>query len=585
MDSTWVEAFLLEQTIAHAISSQAKHGCNFNVPEATRILAVLDKSVARLDRRLIKLLPPDCIPGVEINKPFKLNGKLTSLTEKRLIKDGWSFEDMENVVGPLTTLPKFIPFDMSKTTKLKEVMFDFGWIPDTWNEKKNIWKPFRKTKLSKSDYSKILEEMREDDLSSFVDATNNYYNKHFNLSTGKVTEGHRKALLRACGFRTAPKTLEEYRRHMLQLAFWPTSAQITETSFDSVSKEHGIAMTLLKKRMVTMHRRGVLAGLLEKLRKDGKLSGEANPCATPTARMTHRIIANIPANGSPLGARMRDLFMGNYDENDVGGVRRFLNISDGEEHWCEVPDGQQAFVGGDGAGLELRMLAHYLVYVPTMLLEKKDFKLFTEKQLNAALESALAYRSALLDGDIHTHNQHLAGLPTRKQAKTFIYAFLYGAGNANLGAQLGGDTSVGLKARETFLRECPCIPVLIEYIQWFASEYGYVPGVDGRQLRLRKDDNGKLMTHKALNLLLQAAGSIVMKISDRWLIEQVELEGLDAHQVIFYHDECQWTCRCEHVARLRELIDQCVKKAGESLGMCCPLASDSKAGKSWLDTH
>ncbi|MFW3388736.1 UNVERIFIED_CONTAM: hypothetical protein RF648_22435, partial [Kocuria sp. CPCC 205274] len=84
-----------------------------------------------------------------------------------------------------------------------------------------------------------------------------------------------------------------------------------------------------------------------------------------------------------------------------------------------VPDGQQAFVGGDGAGLELRMLAHYLVYVPTTLLEEKDFTLFSKETLEKALESAIAYRTALLEGDIHTHNQKLAGLPTRKQAKTF----------------------------------------------------------------------------------------------------------------------------------------------------------------------
>ncbi|MCS5737511.1 hypothetical protein, partial [Herbiconiux daphne] len=176
---------------------------------ATRILDVLDRSVARLDKRLIKLLPPDRIPGIEINKPFKLNGKLTALTEKRIYKDGWSVADAENICGPFSTMPKFTPFDMGKTQKLKEVMYDFGWTPDEWNLKKNPWKPFRKTKLSKSDYTRILEDMRGNELDDFIDATTNYYNKHFNLSTGKVSEGHRKALLRACGFKTPPKTIEE----------------------------------------------------------------------------------------------------------------------------------------------------------------------------------------------------------------------------------------------------------------------------------------------------------------------------------------------------------------------------------------
>ena len=61
-----------------------------------------------------------------------------------------------------------------------------------------------------------------------------------------------------------------------------------------------------------------------------------------------------------------------------------------------------------------------------MLLEeagKKEDSAGIEKY-TAALKSAIEYREILLTGDIHTHNQHLAGLPTRDSAKTFIYAFL-----------------------------------------------------------------------------------------------------------------------------------------------------------------
>jgi hypothetical protein len=34
------------------------------------------------------------------------------------------------------------------------------------------------------------------------------------------------------------------------------------------------------------------------------------------------------------------------------------------------------------------------------------------------------YIEVILNGDIHTHNQEAAGLPTRDAAKTFIYALL-----------------------------------------------------------------------------------------------------------------------------------------------------------------
>ena len=51
-------------------------------------------------------------------------------------------------------------------------------------------------------------------------------------------------------------------------------------------------------------------------------------------------------------------------------------------------------LGCDGAGLELRMLAHFM--------------------------ADAVYQEIILHGDIHTHNQLKAGLPSRDIAKTFI---------------------------------------------------------------------------------------------------------------------------------------------------------------------
>ena len=69
-------------------------------------------------------------------------------------------------------------------------------------------------------------------------------------------------------------------------------------------------------------------------------------------------------------------------------------------------------VGSDLSGIELRCLAHYM--------QDDD------------------YTRELLDGT-STKNQQAAGLPTRNNAKTFIYATLYGAGPAKIGSIVGGD--------------------------------------------------------------------------------------------------------------------------------------------------
>lgn len=165
-------------------------------------------------------------------------------------------------------------------------------------------------------------------------------------------------------------------------------------------------------------------------------------------------------------------------------------------------------------------------------------------------------------------------------------AFLYGAGNAKLGSLVGGGSDEGAEMKDTFLRECPCILILIEWAQGFAKQHGWLPAIDGRKLMLRKDPNtGEVMAHKALNLLLQAAGSIVMKYAMCFLDSWNKARKVDCHQVIMMHDEFQFTCKVDHVAGLRELIDRCVAKAGVYLKMECELASDSLCGANWYSTH
>lgn len=606
----WVKPFLLEQKVADLISQQWKHGCNFNAQKAKWLIHVLTEQILKIDLELVPMLPPMRHVGTEYKAPFKLNGKPKVFVEKYMNIQGLTLDEVQ---GPFTAL-WYTPFDPGKTDKLKGVMLDLGWVPTEWNEKKTpfqVWK-YRK-KLEKSTFANFINSVKdEEERASYVDSISTFVTTHLK---GRST-GYMRAILFSLGFDVNKKVpnFDQIKKKLLLRQYWPTSPKITEDSFESVSEDEGRSLHLLKERMIRTHRRSLLEGLVAKVREDGKLSGEANPCATPTARMKHKIIVNIPASGAFYGEQCRGLFLADKREKgrgnrlihkltqamiDTGEFRRVPNTNVYQEldkgKWtyaghCTflVPDGQDAFVGGDGAGLELRMLTHYLIAVSKMLLEQAKASgnsqsiAFYQK----ALDSALEYREVLLNGDIHSHNQRLAGLPTRKQAKTFIYAFLYGAGNANLGAQLGGGISEGQAARETFLKECPCIPVLMTWVQEFAAKNGWVPAIDGRKLIMRRDAvSGEVMTHKALNTMLQSAGSIVMKIAGCYLTAWNIRDGLDCHQVIMMHDEYQFTCKWEHVPQLRANIDACVKKAGEQLNMECPLASDSMLGASWLHTH
>ena len=138
--------------------------------------------------------------------------------------------------------------------------------------------------------------------------------------------------------------------------------------------------------------------------------------------------------------------------------------------------------------------------------------------------------------------------------------------------------------REAFLKANPKLAVLIDEVKRQAAR-GYLVGLDGRKLWMRRNEDGEVMAHKALNTLLQAAGAIVMKWAMVYLDQAVKHHKLRAWKVIDMHDEGQWECHPSDVDKLKQLMSECVRKAGEHLGLNCPLASDAVHGANWYETH
>jgi DNA polymerase I-like protein with 3'-5' exonuclease and polymerase domains len=273
-----------------------------------------------------------------------------------------------------------------------------------------------------------------------------------------------------------------------------------------------------------------------KCEKQGKIHGSVNPNGAVTGRATHSYpnISQVPSGNSPYGHECRELFT--------------------------VPQGW-TLVGADASGLELRCLAHYM-----------------------AKWDGGKYGEILIGGDIHTENQKAAGLATRAQAKTFIYGFLYGAGDAKIGSIVGGTASGGRKLKLKFLRSLPALGRLVEAVQG-AAKRGHLVGLDGRRVFVRS-------SHAALNTLLQSAGAIACK---QWLVfleEDLKAAGLkhgwdgDYAFCAWSHDEVQIACRTPEVASyVAHNAPLMVAKAGNHFNFRCPLAGESKVGTTWADTH
>ena len=263
---------------------------------------------------------------------------------------------------------------------------------------------------------------------------------------------------------------------------------------------------------------------LKAVKDDGRVHGRVITNGAVTGRMTHQSpnMAQVPAVSAPFGTECRS---------------------------CWTVDEGNVLVGIDASGLELRMLAHYM-----------DDENYTNE---------------LLNGDIHTANQRAAGLESRPLAKTFIYAFLYGAGDAKIGAIVGGNSNTGRGLKETFLSNTPSLErVRGDTLRQAAS--GILTGLDGRKLRVRSE-------HAALNTLLQGAGAIVMKqalvhLSDR-------LKNIPHRFVANVHDEWQIETTAHYADTVGRIGVRAIRIAGETLSLRCPLDGEYRVGNNWAETH
>lgn len=278
---------------------------------------------------------------------------------------------------------------------------------------------------------------------------------------------------------------------------------------------------------------------------DGCIHGSVNPCGAVTGRATHSNpnIAQVPRVGNPYGRECRELFRP-------------------PEGWWQV--------GVDASGLELRCLAHFMYPY-----------------------DGGAYAHEILNGDIHTANQKAAGLPERNQAKTFIYAFLYGAGDAKIGKIVHGDAKDGKRLKKKFLEQTPAIArlrqavanALVEehhgkIIRWKRK---YLKGLDGRPLYVRS-------LHSALNLLLQSAGALVCKkwicLVEENLVKRGLDHGKDFRFMAWIHDEYQCACRTEEIAKIVvDVGQQSMREAQEFFKFRVQLDTEGKIGRNWGDCH
>lgn len=313
----------------------------------------------------------------------------------------------------------------------------------------------------------------------------------------------------------------------------------------------------LARFMLLQKRAGQLSegneGWLKVVGADGAVHGGYNTLGAVTRRATHSRpnIAQVPKVGSYFGAECRALFHAGHG-------------------FC--------LIGADLSGIELRMLAHYM-----------------------ARWDGGAYARAVVEGksedetDVHSLNCKALGFEPKKVytvngravkgrdiAKTFIYAFLYGAGAEKLAVILGVDADQAKTIKARFLKSLPALGALIKAVKEKAGATQSLTGLDGGKLYVRS-------AHSALNTLLQSAGAIVAKV---WIDEAIKaydargwVWGKDYVIRAWIHDELQISVTREVRDALGDATVEAIAAAGVRLNLNCPITGEWKHGLNWADTH
>lgn len=355
--------------------------------------------------------------------------------------------------------------------------------------------------------------------------------------------------------------------------------QVDETTLGSL--DHIPAAKLLIDYLTVDKRLGQLAdgdkAWLKYVQADGRIHGRVSTLGAITRRMTHwapnmaQVPSLINAKGKvPYGHECRSLFI----------------VSEGN-----------LLCGCDAEGLELRMLAHYLA--------KFDNGSYADTVVNGQKDDGT---------DVHTVNQHLIGLNSRNSAKTWIYAYLYGAGLLKLGMVIyedfGGNrreafnakheagtareraiARLGKKAKDNVEQGLPALGTLQALVKKLAAR-GYLKTLDGGLLKVRSP-------HSALNTLLQGGGAIVMKKALVILFERLLEAGWEANLVTGelrrgddvmgfvanIHDEFQMEVPAHLAEEVGSMGRDAIREAGVALNIRCPLAGSFDKGLNWADSH
>ena len=347
------------------------------------------------------------------------------------------------------------------------------------------------------------------------------------------TKGYRKLLEKKHNKIITEEEFQEKQSYMWQLC---------DENFNTIAPNAPQSLRSLGEYAMCISRYKVIEGWIDALGNDNRVHGDVFSIGAITHRMSHTgpNMANIPSINSLYGSECRSCFISSNPDTHV-------------------------LLGVDAAGIQLRILAHYM--------------------------NNPEYTHEVVHGDIHNKNLEAMGIDkgewneqeqqwsNRNIAKTFIYAWLLGAGDEKVGRIIKGNKKRGKKVKEDFLHNIPALARLKNRARQ-SARIGRMVGLDGRKIEIKFNSE-----HYALSAYLQGGEAVIMKYAMCLWHQRVRKLKLDARQVAIIHDEFQVEVLKEHANKVGEIIVQSIIDSGKYFNLNCPLDGGYKIGRNWYETH
>jgi DNA polymerase-1 len=373
------------------------------------------------------------------------------------------------------------------------------------------------------------------------------------------------------------------RLNRYQTVGWVVS---DEDNLETIPESAPDSIKNIAKYLVVRNRKLRMEEWYGSLKDDQRMHGSIIGIGARTHRCAHRNpnMGNIPA----IKKKGKVNYMGS-EYRSVWGVPPLNIIKSGKYDNIYKTHDERRLIGVDAEGIQLRILAHYMNdpdYTRAVSTgDPHSYNMFAaginpgfpnmnEQKVREKFGKLLTREEAI---ELHLGKKDGLDWSGRDVAKTFIYAFLLGAGNGKI-LEITGIP--GQKLKDRFYDEIPALDHLIN--TWIPEQMsqGFTLGVDGRVFLL-----DKIPQHKVLSILLQAGETVVMKLALHFTMMEIYKRNLDAFVVAFVHDEFQIDSALHCAEEVKLIAESAIVRAGEYLNLNCPMAAEGRIGLNWRDTH